>query len=98
MTDEQIISALGFDEADEEMKARVVENARTIVELRVINVVSDLITDEQKPHFEALLSAGDTAAVWTWLREEVVGVDVSEVYAATLSDYIDDYLKRQAAL
>lgn len=98
MTDEQIISALGFDEADEEMKARVVENARTIVELRVINVVSDLIAEEQKPQFEQLISAGDTAAVWAWLREEVVGADVSQVYEATLKDYIDDYLKRQAAL
>jgi hypothetical protein len=98
MTDEQIISALGFDEADDEMKARVVENARTIVELRVINVVSNLITGEQEPRFQELIAAGDNAAVWAWLREEVAGVDVSEIYAATLGDYIEEYLQRQAAL
>ncbi len=98
MSDEQIISALGFDEADDEMKSRVAENARTIVELRVINVVSDLITDEQKPRFQELLAAGDNPAVWDWLREEVVGADVSEIYAATLNDYIEEYLKRQATL
>lgn len=95
MTNEEIITALGFDTATEEMKERVVENTRTIVELRVIGVVSELINDDQKDAFDAIRNSGDNQAMWDWLRDEVVGADVREVYEATLQDYIDDYKRKE---
>lgn len=89
MTNEQILEELGFADADQEMKDRVVENARTIVELRVIGVITELMTDEQEAQFSELQAKGDNQAIWEWLKNDVTGVDVSEVYEATLKDYIE---------
>lgn len=98
MTDEQIITAIDFDDADEAQKTRVIENIRTIVELRVSNIVTELVPEDKKQKFNELMAGDDNDAVWQWLREEVVGVDVSEVYEATLKDYLDEYLANQALL
>lgn len=95
MTDEQIIDALGFQKGDDAMKQQVVESVRSIVEMRVVGLISEQMTDEQLKTFEALQSKGDNQAIWHWLRNEVVGVDVSEVYEATLKDYIDQHLSEQ---
>lgn len=89
MTNEQILEELGFADADQEMKDRVVENARTIVELRVIGVITELMTDEQEAQFNELQAKGDNQAIWDWLKNDITGVDVSEVYEATLKDYIE---------
>jgi len=89
MTDEQIIEDLRFTSADQTIKDRVVENVRTIVELRVIGIITDMMTDEQEATFNQLQEQGDNAAVWEWLKNDIVGVDVSEVYEATLKDYLE---------
>lgn len=94
MTNEQIIEELGFTNADQEMKDRVVENVRTIVELRAIGIISELMTDEQAKTFAELQQQGDDSAIWDWLKSDIVGVDVSEVYEAALNDYIE---QRKAA-
>lgn len=90
MSNEEILQELGFEGADQAMKDRVIENVRTSVELRVIGIVSELITDDQEAEFEALQARGDSNAVWEWLRTQVVGVDVHDVYEAALRDYIDE--------
>ena len=89
MTDDEILTKLGFDGADPGIRKEAIDNVRTVVELRVIGLVSDVIDDkEQQAEFERLRESDDTAAVWNWLRDEVVGIDVSEVYEATLQDYL----------
>ena len=90
MTDEQLIAELGLDGAPSDLQQRVVEKTRATIELRVITLVGDLIADEQRPQFETLSQQGDGSAVWEWLKSDVVGVDVSEIYEATLKDYIAD--------
>lgn len=89
MTDEQIIAELGFTNGSSDMKARVIENVRTLVELRVIGVITESLSDEQKATFDHLQQGSDNQAVWNWLRDEVVGTDVSQLYEATLADYIE---------
>lgn len=95
MSNEEILNELGLSNAPQDMKDRTVENIRTIVELRVMGVVTELMTDEQEAKFDELQAQGDSQAVWDWLRSEVVGVDVSEVYEATLKDYLEE--KKQDA-
>lgn len=95
MTDEQIIDALGYQKGDNAMKEQVVEDVRAIVEMRVVGLISEQMSEEQLKTFESLQENGDSQAIWHWLRNEVVGVDVSEVYEATLKDYIDQYLREQ---
>lgn len=97
MTDEQILEAVGFgDDTNEVRRAEVVTSIRTTVELRLIGIIGELIGDERQDEFDAVQKAGDPQAVWEWLRSNVTdGVDVSELYAAALQDYIDEYLANQ---
>jgi|GEM_PF-1437356 len=90
MSNEEILQELGFGRADQAMKDRVIENVRTLVELRVIGIVSELMTDDQEAEFETLQAQGDSNAVWEWLRTQVAGVDIHDVYEAALRDYIDE--------
>lgn len=96
MTNEQIITELGFDGASDEVKQRMIDNTREIVEMRVTSILGELMTDEQSDEFQRLVDAGDDQAVWNWLRDTIVGVDVSEVYESALQDYLDDFKRRQA--
>lgn len=89
MTNEQIIEELGFTNADQEMKDRVVENVRTIVELRAVGIIGELMTEEQEKTFAELQDRGDDQAIWNWLKSDIAGVDVSEIYEAALRDYIE---------
>jgi len=95
MTDEQIIEKVGFTNAADAVKQQMVDGIRAIVELRVIGVVDALLTDEQGEEFEKLQAAGDNDAIWTWLRESVVGVDTREIYEAALADYLEEYLANE---
>lgn len=98
MTDEQIITELEFDTANDEVKRSLVDNVRATVDIRVGAVVSELLTDEQQAEFERLQAAGDTQAVWEWLRASVVGVDMREIYESTLLTYLDEVKEQQSAL
>jgi len=88
MTDNDILMKLGLDGADADVRQEAIDNVRTVVELRVIGIISDMIGDDQQAEFERLQGLDDTGAVWNWLQHEVVGVDVSEVYEAVLHDYL----------
>lgn len=94
MTDEQIITALDIEDGTDEVKQHIVEATRHIVEARVIGIVTELMAEDQLADFEQLVAAGDDAAVWNWLRTNVVGADVSEVYEAALVDYIEEFRAR----
>lgn len=96
MTNEQIITEIDFDDASDEEKQQMVDNTRQIVEMRVVSILGELMTDEQSDEFQKLVDAGDNQAIWDWLRDTIVGVDVSEVYEAALRDYLDDFKRRQA--
>ena len=98
MTDEQIIEALDIADGSDELKKQVVGNTRDIVELRVIAILSELMTEEQSDEFQALVDTGDNQAVWDWLRTEVAGADVREVYEAALLDYIEEFKARQRSV
>ncbi len=95
MTDEQIIAELDLADASEDLKQRTVSNTRHIVEMRVIGTVTEIMSEDQADEFQALVEAGDNDAVWAWLRDSVVGVDVSQVYEAALKDYIEEFKARQ---
>ncbi len=95
MTDEQIITALDIADGTDELKQQIVENTRSVVEMRVIGILGEMMSEEQLDEFQQIEAAGDDAAVWDWLRTKVVGVDVSEVYEAALQDYIDEFTARQ---
>lgn len=90
MSNEEILNELGLSKASDEIKERVIENVRTIVELRTLGVISELIPDDQEAKLTELQAQSDSQAIWDWLKTEVVGADVSEVYEATLKDYLEE--------
>lgn len=96
MTNEQIISAIGFDGATDEVKQGMVDKIRQVVEMRTVSILGELMTDEQSDEFQRLTESGNDQAVWDWLRDSIVGTDVSEVYEGALQDYLDEFNKRQA--
>lgn len=88
MTDEQIIAELGFTGADTAMQESVVANVRNVVGMRVVGLISEKMTDEQLSEFKNIQETADDGAVWDWLKDNVVGVDVSQVYESIIQDYI----------
>ncbi len=95
MTDEEIIAAIGFENVSDEAKTQTVDSIRRTIEMRVIGIVGELITDEQEAKLDDLIAAGDNQAVWEWLRNDVVGVDTREVYESALLDYIANYKENE---
>ena len=90
MTDEQIIEALRATTAPEAMQQMMVANARKVVGLRAATAIEEMLTPEQQSVYEQFQGEGNDQAIWDWLRSEVVGVDVSEVYEATLKTYLEE--------
>lgn len=88
MSDEEILTKLGLEQADAESRKQAIDDIRTTVELRVIGLVSDAIVDDQRAEFERLMESENSEDLWRWLRETALGVDVSEVYDAIMHDYL----------
>lgn len=90
MTDEQIIEALRATTAPEAMQQMMVANARKVVGLRAATAIEEMLSPDQQAIYERLQSEGNEQAIWDWLRTDVVGVDVSAVYEATLKTYLEE--------
>jgi hypothetical protein len=95
MTDEEIIAAIGFEAATDDVQKRAVDSIRRTVELQIIGMLGDMITDEQEPKFNELMASGDNQAIWDWLKTDVVGVDTRELYEATLQEYLRKYKENE---
>lgn len=87
MTDEQIIEKLGLTDVDDASREVLVAQVNAVVELRLISVVTDLLSDELLQQFTALQEAGDNDAVWKWLNDTLT-VNVDELRQAVLTDYL----------
>ena len=97
MTDEQIIEKIGFTNAADAIKERAINAIRGVVQLRVIGVVDASMDEEKSKAFESVQTDGDPQIVWDWLRENIAGVDMSEIYDAILADYLEEYLAAHPA-
>lgn len=93
MTDEQIIEKLGLTDVDDASREVLVGQVRSVVEMRLIGVVSELLSDEQLDEFKKLQDAGDNDAVWKWL-DETLTVSVDELRQAVMTDYLAERAAR----
>jgi hypothetical protein len=87
MTDEQIIEKLGLTDVDDASREVLVGQVRSVTEMRLIGVVSELLSDEQLDEFKKLQDDGDNDAVWKWL-DETLTVSVDELRQAVMTDYL----------
>ena len=91
MTDEQLIEALGFSSASDEVKMRVVTAARETVERRVMMLVEAMMSRKQAKEFQKLTKTGDSQSGWEYLEREVVPGGFDELYGAAFKDYIAEF-------
>lgn len=87
MSDEQIIEKLGIGTLPKEVQEQTLQSVNTVVELRVMGMLDDLMEDEQRAQFEEISKQGPEA-VWNWLSTEFT--DVAKLYEAALQDYLDE--------
>jgi len=91
MTDEQVIDALGFSVASEEIQKRVLDSARETVEMRLMSLVSEMMNNEQASEFHRRTESGDNQSGWDYLSSDVINGSMHELYEATMSDYISEF-------
>lgn len=91
MTDEQIIDKLGLGNLPKEVQDETLQSINRVVELRVMGLVDDLLSEEQRVELKAKL-AEDPKSIWKWLSKEVT--DVQKLYDAALSDYLEEKTKK----
>lgn len=91
MTDEQIIEKLGLKNLPKEVQDETLQSINRVVELRVMGLVDDLLSEEQRAELKVKLIE-DPKSIWKWLSKEVT--DVQKLYDAALSDYLDEKTKK----
>lgn len=89
MSDEQIIEKLGLGNMPQEVQQETLQSINSIIEMRVMGILDDLMDDSQRAKFEEISKQGPEA-VWTWLSKEFT--DVAKLYEAALQDYLDEKL------
>lgn len=87
MKDEQIIQRLHLEALPEDVQQQMLASVSQTVELRLMGVMEDLMTDQQKQEFENL-EKGSPEAVWQWLSDNLA--DVASTYESLLGDYIEE--------
>ncbi|MCB9823092.1 hypothetical protein H6800_02350 [Candidatus Nomurabacteria bacterium] len=95
MTDEQIIEKLGIGNLPQEVQAETLKSINRVIEHRVIELVDDIMTDEQKLEFKTKL-ADDQKSAWKWLSAEVT--DVKKMYDTALLDYLDEKTRKKSSI
>lgn len=95
MTEQEIIEALGITEADQATKDSILQKIYVVVELRVMSVLSEIITDEQMNHLEQMEKDGATKddMLW-WLGENVASAH--EAIDAMTRDYIEEMKRKMS--
>ena len=97
MTEQEIIESLGITEADQATKDSLLQNIYVVVELRVMSVLGEIITDGQMDHLEQMEKDGATKdeMLW-WLGENVASAH--EAIEAMTRDYIEEMKRKMASI
>jgi hypothetical protein len=90
MTNQEIIDKLGLGNLPKEVQDETLTSINHVVELRVMGLVDDMMSDEQRATFEQK-TAEAPESVWNWISAEFT--DVDKLYEAALVDYLDEKTK-----
>lgn len=93
MKDQEILETLDIANVSEELQQETLTRISQVVELRLMGLYDEAMTDEQKQEFKKV-SAESPENAWKWLNDNVV--NIAEAYNAMLADYIDELKKKQA--
>ena len=87
MSDQEIIAKLGIGNLPKEVQEQTLQNISSVVELRVMGLLDEIMTDEQRATFEQK-SKEAPESVWKWISSEFA--DVDSMYEAALADYLEE--------
>lgn len=98
MTREEILQELGIQNADTATQDEIIENILTVVENRFSGIVEDLLSDDQQRDLTSIVNGDNNnpETIAKWLEDNVPAV--SELYVATLGDYIEELKGKQVGL
>lgn len=91
MNDKEILQKLRLETMPKEVQEQTLIQIHQVVELRLMGVIDDLMTDEQRTAFEAL-SKENTKSVQRWLSEQFTDLEKLEV--SVLEDYITEVTQK----
>jgi hypothetical protein len=92
MNDKEILQQLGLETADPALQDRALQNFYNIVEKRVMGLLQEMMTDEQRKEFEAKSDTLSREEGVKWLSDNVSNVE--ELYDNVARDYIDEVTKQ----
>lgn len=89
MSDEEIFNKLDISGANEAVKQACLVNINTVVQLKAVQALADILTDEQMSHLEEMEKANSSQddILW-WLGENVASAH--EMIDALTRDYVDE--------
>lgn len=82
----QILQALRMEDAPADVQQEIIQSVQAVVENRLMMMVDEMLTDEQRAEFEKIQEENDAVAARLWLEQHVV--NTQELYAVLLSDYL----------
>lgn len=93
MTDQEIFETLGIDEASEEDKQAALHNINVVVELKTMQALGDLLTEDEVSHIEEMEKNGSSKddMLW-WLGENVASAH--DMIEAFKRDYVAELAKK----
>lgn len=84
--DEKIEAALDLSNAPEDAKKDMIQGVKDIIENRLVLLVDEMLTDEQRAEFERIQQEKDAVEARLWLEKNVV--NTQELYVSLLDDYL----------
>lgn len=87
MTDDYILQKLGLAAASPSIKQSAIINVRTIAESRLVLLLDEILTDEQRAMFNEL-QATDDERTSTWFIEQFP--QLQELYDGIIEEIIND--------
>ena len=89
----EFLTAIGINDAPEDVKATLIAGIEDLAQKKLVNKISDVITDEQAEQFGNIT---DETESYNWLMANVP--EFPQMVTDVLSEIKDDILKHKAAV
>ena len=89
----EFLTAIGIDNAPEDVKAKLIAGIENLAEKKLITRLSDIVTDEQAEQFGSITDEQEAA---NWLNTNVP--NFQEIVTEVLAEIKDDIMQHKAAV
>lgn len=95
MDDTTILEKIGMVDAPEELQKETLQLIGNTVELRLLGLIEDLLSDVQLEEFKKMEKTSSKDEVIQWLSS-IIG-DMSELYNSVQQDYVEELIEQDVA-